>query len=149
MKISWGIKIIIVFAVFAAGIFTMVAVSMMNETDLVSENYYEQEIKYQDQIDLLNNSSHLNDKIIVTQERNEIMIDVSGLSETGKIDYEGDLFFYRSSDAGKDFNIPFDPDEKGIQKIGTKFFEKGYWKVSFKLRKGGEDFFIEKKIFVN
>ena len=58
-------------------------------------------------------------------------------------------FFYRSSDAGKDFNIPFDPDEKGIQKIGTKFFEKGYWKVSFKLRKGGEDFFIEKKIFVN
>ena len=93
MKISWGIKIIIVFAVFAAGIFTMVAVSMMNETDLVSENYYEQEIKYQDQIELLNNSSHLNDKIIVTQERNEIMIDVSGLSETGKIDYEGDLFF--------------------------------------------------------
>ncbi|MEZ4690202.1 MAG: hypothetical protein R3A12_08450 [Ignavibacteria bacterium] len=37
MKISWGIKIIITFAVFAAGIFTMVAVSMMNDTDLVSE----------------------------------------------------------------------------------------------------------------
>ena len=35
----------------------MVIVSMSRTTDLVSENYYEQEIKYQDQIDVLKRSA--------------------------------------------------------------------------------------------
>lgn len=149
MRISWGIKIIIIFAVFAAGVFTMVAVSMMNDTDLVSENYYEQEIKYQDQIDLLNKSSHLNESILFTQEGNDIILDVSGLTGSDDNKYEGGIFFYRGSDAKKDFDIKFNPDINGIQKIPAEKLDKGYWKVSLKLRKNNEDFFIEKKIFVN
>ena len=149
MKISWGIKIIITFAVFAAGIFTMVAVSMMNDTDLVSENYYEQEIKYQDQIDLLNKSAHLNESVILTQEGNELILNVSELKKEGDNPYEGKILFYRGSDAKKDFDIPFDPDANGIQKINSEKLAKGYWKVSLKLNKNGDEYFVEKKIFVN
>lgn len=149
MKISWGVKIIIVFAVFAAGIFSMVAVSMMNDTDLVNENYYEQEIKYQDQIDLLNKSVHLNERIFLTQEGNELILDVSGLQSSDGNNYEGSIFFYRGSDAKKDFDVKFNPDEKGIQKIDAVKLEKGYWKVRLKLKQNSEDYFVEKKIFVN
>lgn len=149
MKISWGVKIIITFAVFAAGVFTMVAVSMMNDTDLVSENYYEQEIKYQDQIDLLNKSAHLNESVILTQEGNELILNVSELEKEGENSYEGNILFYRGSDAKKDFDIPFNPDNNGIQKINAEKLAKGYWKVSLKLNKNGEDYFVEKKIFVN
>jgi hypothetical protein len=147
MKISWGVKIAILYSSFAIGIIIMVVISMNNDTDLVSENYYEQEIKYQDQIDKLESSVELDRRITIDQTGEFIILKISEFSPENK--YSGDVNFYRSSDAKKDFKIPFSPDNNGIQKIESAFLEKGKWKLNLILQNKGKDYFVSKDIFKN
>jgi hypothetical protein len=51
---SWGKGIILVFVVFVLGIGVLVYRSMTKNIDLVTTNYYEKELKYQEQIDKRN-----------------------------------------------------------------------------------------------
>ncbi|MCY7362389.1 MAG: FixH family protein [Ignavibacteria bacterium] len=147
MNISWGVKIIIVFALFTLGIITTVAISMSKNVDLVSSNYYEQEIKYQSHIDLLKNSADYKDKINAELNGNEIVIHFSELKNKGKI--SGEIIFYRTSDSKKDFKININPDSDGIQKINSSELDRGLWKLQFKLLNNNNNYFVEKNIFLN
>ena len=145
MKISWGIKIIISFVIFAAGIITMVAISMSSTTDLVSENYYEQEIKYQDRIDILNNSVELDRDIVIDSDRDGFLIKIS--DPQSRPDLKGEIHFYRTSDAAKDFKTEFNPDINGQQRIYSPELDKGLWKVILSLADGNRKYYVEKKVF--
>ena len=59
IKINWGAKIAMVYIGFMGLIATLVVGSMRQNTDLVSTNYYEQELKYQNLIDAGKNQSEL------------------------------------------------------------------------------------------
>lgn len=48
---NWGYKILVVYVVFVAGILFMVFKSSGEKTDLVTSDYYAQELKFQDKID--------------------------------------------------------------------------------------------------
>lgn len=144
MKISWGVKIILSFVIFAAGIIVMVIVSMSRTTDLVSENYYEQEIKYQDQIDLLKNSGELNKNISLSYSDNKLIFRTDHPKKL-----KGEIHFYRTSNAAKDFIIPYDADGAGEQTIPASNLEKGLWKVKLNLNDGKDKFYVEKSIFIN
>jgi hypothetical protein len=146
MKISWGIIIITIFTLFSAGIITMVAISMSKNTDLVSDNYYEQEIKYQKQIDLLKNSAEYRDKISASSEENEIVVNFSGIENKGNL--SGEMEFYRTSDAKKDFKINISPDSQGVQKINSDLMDRGLWKIKISIVSGGNNYFVEKNIFL-
>ena len=47
---NWGYKILLVYAVFIAGILFLVYKASSQKMDLVTPDYYEQELKYQSQI---------------------------------------------------------------------------------------------------
>lgn len=144
MKMSWGIKIILSFAIFATGILIMVIISMSKNVDLVSDNYYEQEIKYQDQIDVLRNSADLDKNISLNYSDNLILLKAEHPKKL-----QGEIHFYRTSNAAKDFVVPFDTDLNGEQKVSASNLEKGLWKVKLNLNDGKEKFFVEKSIFIN
>lgn len=147
MKINWGIKIIIAFAVFAAGIITMAAISISNNTELVSENYYEQEIKYQDRINAMKNSFSLADEIVMNVNNENAILINSGNNLPNGI--KGEIHFYRTSNARRDFTIDFKPGENGIQTVPSDDMEKGLWKVKFNLFDDKNKYFIEKNIIIN
>ena len=73
MKLSWGWKIMIVYGGFVILILSMVIASNRQHFDLVSKDYYEEEIAYQKVIDAGKNQSclsqplgiHANDKMVV------------------------------------------------------------------------------------
>lgn len=147
MKINWGFKILISYAVFAAGIITMAAISMSKNIDLVSDNYYEQEIKYQDQIDILNNSKLIDENINLYLKDNEILLMLTD-KEMFR-DIKGEIYFYRTSNAKKDFKVEFSPDDSGIQTISALNLEPGSWKVKISLYERDSKYFAEKNIFIN
>lgn len=124
----------------------MVAISMSKNTDLVSDNYYEQEIKYQKQIDLLKNSAEYRDKISASSEENEIVVNFSGIENKGNL--SGEMEFYRTSDAKKDFKINISPDSQGVQKINSDLMDRGLWKIKISIVSGGNNYFVEKNIFL-
>ena len=147
MKISWGIIVMLGFSLFAAGIIAMVSVSMTKNIDLVSDNYYEKGIKYQDQIDMNKNSAEFSDKIKTEIKDSGLLIEYS--EDLIKGNFSGEIKFYRSSDAKKDFKVNIETDEKGIQLIPVMNLDKGLWKVQFSFRKDNKNYFLEKSIFIN
>ncbi len=147
MKISWVIIVMLGFSLFAAGIIAMVSVSMTKNIDLVSDNYYEQGIKYQNQIDMKLNSAEFSDKIKTEIKDSGLLIEYS--EDLMKDNFSGEIKFYRSSDAKKDFKVNIETDEKGIQLIPVMNLDKGLWKVQFSFRKDNKNYFLEKSIFIN
>lgn len=147
MKISWGIKIILAFIVFAMGIGTMVGISMTKNIDLVTENYYEKELKYQDKIDMLNRTKALTDKITI--ENTSGIVKINFPSAYANEIITGTVNFYRAMDKKKDFKVELKKDASSIQKISTANMEKGNWKVEIMWKMQGKDYFCQSDIFVD
>ena len=143
---NWGIKIILSFIIFAAGVISMVAISISNNTDLVSDNYYEKEIKYQNEIDMMNRSAFLKDKIFSELSADEYT--VKSDDREFRKDLSGEIYFYRADDASKDFTVRLDLNNDGIQKIKTRDMKRGLWKVKFNLQHMSQNYIIERNLFL-
>ena len=59
MKLSWGYKIAFVYIIFVAGIGFLVFKASSQKFDLVTKDYYDQELKYQEVIDQAANTAML------------------------------------------------------------------------------------------
>lgn len=101
MKLNWGIGITVVYIMFIGGIMFMVMLSGRQKIDLVTEDYYEQEIKYQERIDQAGRSAALSEKVLVALKGNSLEIrfpsEFAGKSISGK------ALLYYPADIKKDF----------------------------------------------
>lgn len=140
---NWGKGIIIVFVIFFAGMAFMAYKSMTRDIDLVAPNYYEKEIKYQDQIDKINSTSRLKEKLKIETTGGSLVIsypDISGLN--------GEISFYRPSDAKRDFKLPIEAGKDNKQIINTQTLLKGLWRVQVSWNAGVQNYYSEEKIMI-
>lgn len=145
-KSSWRLFVILPMIIFAAGMTLMAVISMTRDIDLVADNYYEKELKYQQQIDMQKNSVELDKVIAVQCENGTAVISTSDKKFTeGK---SGEINFYRPSDASKDFKISFMPDESGKQTVSRAQLVKGLWKVKLNLSDAERSYVVEKILYM-
>ena len=99
---NWGKSIIVVYTIFVIGIVFLVYKSSQQKIDLVDADYYQQEIRFQKEIDDSQNANthHFSAKIVIEDGRECIVVD----SLSGKI-LEGDAQFYCPSDSKKDVKM--------------------------------------------
>ena len=71
---NWGNKILIGFLTFVIGISSLVYIAMKQSNEVIDDNYYESELKYQDKIDASKNLALLAEKLIVINNENELAI---------------------------------------------------------------------------
>lgn len=140
---NWGKGIVIVFVIFGLGMAFMAYKAVTKNIDLVSKNYYEKEIKYQDQIDKINNTGGLIENLKFDNTEAGIVITYPNMSGL-----KGEISFYRPSDAKKDFKIPVEYGKDNRQVISTQTLQKGLWKVQVNWNAGGVDYYTEGKIMV-
>lgn len=141
---SWGKGIILVFTVFMIGIGVMVYKSMTKNIDLVSNNYYEKELKYQDQINKINNTKSLAQGVKIETNSGAVIITYPGNS--GKV--TGEVSFYKPSDAKNDFKINVASGSDLKQIISTEKLTKGLWKVQVNWAMDGKEYFNEEKVMI-
>lgn len=141
---SWGKGIILVFAVFMIGIGVMVYKSMTKNIDLVSQNYYEKELKYQEQINKINNTNSLQEGLIIEYNGNQIIINYPA----DKNNISGEISFYKPSDAKDDFKVNVEPGSDMKQVFITEKLTKGLWKVQVNWVMDGKDYFNEEKVMI-
>lgn len=141
---SWGKGIIFVFAVFMLGIGVMVYKSMTKNVDLVSKDYYENELKYQEQINKINNTNSLKESLKLEYNGRSIIIKYP--ANRSKI--SGEISFYKPSDAKNDFKANVVPDSDMKQVFDTGKLSKGLWKVQINWNMDGKDYFNEEKIMI-
>jgi len=143
---SWGNKIVIVFLLFAGLIFTLVYKATNTKYDLVSKDYYKDELRYQDKIDGLNNANKLSG-ISISQDVNELVLDLP-IEMKGSVS-EGEIWFYRNNDASKDRKIPLQTDAFGRQRIMKNTIAKGNYQLKLNWRSGGNLYYSEQNLTIN
>jgi hypothetical protein len=123
---SWGNKLIIVFIVFAALMATLVYKATQAKFELVSKDYYQDELRYQDKIDGAANAA-LEAPISIQVNDEIISIEFPDAQKNANI--TGEAWFYCSVDATKDKRFVLSVDSTGIQRIERKGLQKGDYQV--------------------
>jgi nitrogen fixation protein FixH len=137
----WGKGILISIIIFLAGTAFMVVIAFNSPTDLVIKNYYEKGVKYQEQIDRINRTNALAEKVNFEFTGNGLHIKLPKQFSPDKI--KGEVSFYRPSDAKEDMNIPLTTDDSGTMFISTERLERGFWKAELNWSAEGKDYFKE------
>lgn len=143
---SWGWKIVFVYSAFVVMTLSMVIYFMGHKVDLVAEDYYKQEIEYQQQIDKMSNSKSLKEPIGFEFSYTQRTVKLNFPSGDLQNGLKGNIHFYRPSDSSLDRQIEVKPDENGEQLISVSSLNKGLWKVRISWTAAGTAYFDEKVI---
>jgi hypothetical protein len=144
---SWGWRIFFVFIVFVVFILFMVFKAVKQDFHLVTDDYYEKEIRYQGEIDRIRNARTLKQQILIEYQpaMNQVRLTYP---EDQKDAIKGKIYFFRPSDSGEDQEFIIEPDEDGIQIIRVKSFKKGLWQLKISWAYGSMNYQEEKNLIL-
>ena len=139
---SWGKGITIAFITFAVFIGALVTVCVRQDISLVSKNYYDEELKYQDQIDQMNNAAAL-------AERPSMLIRDGYLEvwfgEFAKFE-EGELILTRPSDARYDAKFTVSLGSDSVRMFDLSRYPAGRYNTILKWQANGKEFLSKESI---
>jgi hypothetical protein len=142
MKISWGHKIAAVYLIFVAGILFLVFKANNENYDLVTENYYEEELKFQNVIDQKERASSLSALPEINVENGELIIQFP--QELAGKELKGELYLYRPSDAKKDIRKPF-TIKGSYMKMAIPTINPGLYDIKLSWQTDGQSYLHEQK----
>jgi hypothetical protein len=143
---SWGYRVTIIVLGFVAFMTFMVVQAFRQDFDLVAEDYYARELKFQDQIDKQTNHNQLNDPISCTVLDEHLILAFP--SELSDQTIQGELYFFRPSDAGKDVKMAIATNPGGIQLVDRNLLSQGYYRLQIDYSAGGSKYYSEKVISI-
>jgi len=112
-----------------------------NPSVMVSNNYYEQELKYQDLIDARANAQSFNDSLLLIKNQGEVLFkipkELNGLMQNLKIE------LYNTSDDKKDKNFVLQKNEEGIYKVNTSTWGSGNYLLKLHFTSGAKNYYKE------
>lgn len=139
MKISWGTGIWAFYGLFVLMIITLVGMSVSQKIDLVTDNYYEEELIYQGRIDKIAHAKQLavplKWEVVAEGIKIQFPTDMKGVS--------GEVNFYCPSDKGKDFKVTIQPDASGSQFVSTQKAAAGRYKMQIDWQAKGVGYWNE------
>ncbi|WP_026953458.1 FixH family protein [Algoriphagus mannitolivorans] len=138
---DWGKGILLTIIGFVAFIMTLVIISVkQDDIHLVTENYYEKEIKYQEQIDREKLAAGLGREVL----------EFDGSTKTIFLDLpvgsKGNLQLFRPSDARLDQKLPLEITTQGKTAVPIQNLKPGYWRIQLTWEENGVEYYEEKKI---
>ena len=107
MKFNWGTGIVLAFAAFIAFILYFVVLSTRDPAsnhDLVTEDYYRKELKYQEDLDASQNLKEIDGEVNASITDQGLLIEFPGSMDPKKI--RGTVSLYRPSNKQLDFETP-------------------------------------------
>jgi hypothetical protein len=143
---NWGWKIVVLYSAFVVMTLSMVVYFMRQKVDLVADDYYKQEIEYQDQIDKISNAKALKEPIGYGYDMKNRTIKLSFPQAHLTQELRGKINFYRPANADEDKEFDIRPEASGAQIISVSDLNKGLWKIKIYWTAGGKEFFDEKVV---
>lgn len=110
--------------------------------DLVTEEYYKQELAFQDKLDRETNSLNLLSNVRASVENEGLVI--SFPENLNYQDVKGSIFLYRPSDKEMDFSIPIKLKAHQMM-IPAKHLKEGRWNVEIEWSYLGESYYFKKE----
>lgn len=144
MKISWGHKILFVYLGFVIGIMVLVFLANQQKFDLVTPNYYDAELKFQNVIDQEQRVTELSAPPKIAHSVNSVSIQLP--DEFLDRNVTGELYLYRPSDASKDLKANFETT-KSLVEVSFKNNLSGAYELKLSWQADGKTYYNEQRIF--
>lgn len=140
--ISWGWGIAVVYSLFLIVAIGSAIFTANLDYFLVSEDYYQEGIEFQTQIDKVNRTIDLEESVNwkYDPELHLVQFEYPENLSSGKI------VFYRPSNSNLDRFVKIVKDENNLQKIKIGTWQKGFWKIKVDWKMNGELFYNEGSI---
>ncbi len=142
MRFNWGTGITIGIVLFMAFILFMVFKATQTDSDLNAENYYEQEMAYQERIDAIANAAPFKNEVDVQQIEGGLEI-----TYPAELVEEGTVHLFRPDNAGLDVWQDMNPTLGKIL-IDQSKTVPGRYDVRLSWKQDGALFFIEKSVVI-
>jgi len=141
---NWGLKITLLYVGFVAMILTLVFKASGEKVDLVTKDYYAQELKHQGKMEATARVLTIKDqiKVGVASEFLTIQLPLTVVPESGNVG------IYRPSDSSQDKTYKLGLDANGAQSISTKGWQMGYYKINISWNKKGQEYLFEDTFFI-
>ena len=146
MKINWGTGIVIAFVLFIA--FIMYFVFRMNtdvnaDHELVTDDYYEKELAYQNEIDSQNAALESGAKLEVKKDEKGLYLVFPKTYDAKEV--TGKVSLYRPSNRHLDFDLPISLSNTHLLIPDNRLVD-GRWDITVKWNYKGKTFLHKEKI---
>lgn len=146
MKINWGTGIVLAFIGFIAFIMYFVVSMMTNDKydhDLVTDDYYKQELEYQKDIDKETNAKELAENISYKRTKEGLQINFPSDLEPENI--KGKVFLYRPSNKQLDFETIISLSKSHLL-IPDSSLVDGRWNIKVDWQYRGKSYLFKEAI---
>ncbi|HMQ48675.1 MAG TPA: FixH family protein [Saprospiraceae bacterium] len=141
MKFNWGTGIALFFTVFVVSLVYQVYKSTQYDNSLVSDEYYADDLKYQEHYNKLLNTQSLRENLAFNYEAPAQAISLVFPSDA--IPENGEILFFCPSDSKSDFSTSIQVNESHEQVISTQGMKSGLWKIKVDWQANGKSYFKE------
>jgi hypothetical protein len=137
-----GKWIIVAFILFAAFMATLVTICLRQDVSLVSKNYYQEELKYQEQIHRLNNAENLREKPAIKMSADKVTVVFPGVDQpvTGRLT----LFCPSDETMDRNFNI----SSKATQVFDLIGAKKGMYHIRLTWRTQEKEYYQDEIVYI-
>ena len=146
MKLNWGAGIAILYSGFVAMILVLVGMSASQKIDLVTDNYYAEELRFQDKINKTKRAKALEDPL--TWEVNEKGIAIHYPKSFPEETLSGKVNLYCPSDDSKDMFFKVS-SKNNMQFIPSSELADGRYYLQIDWKNGEETYWNEDLIVIN
>ncbi len=144
MKMNWGTGLAITIGAFMLMILLFVFGASKLQTELVSDNYYEKEIKFQETIDKQKNTNALEGNFEILGTVKSVKINLPKDLEGQEI--EGTISLYRPSSEMLDFEVKAENSMEQV--IESENLVAGKWTISIDITADGKGYYYEEKVYL-
>lgn len=145
-SMSWGTKIFILYGGFVALIAFLVVSSMRQNVDLVTEDYYQQELQYQTRIDQTDAAikSGFSPAIVV----NDSHVNIVFPDTVRSLGVAGEVVFYRPDNKALDYSENISLDNTGKMSLARSNFSTGMYQAKILWQSSGKDYYYESTVHI-
>ena len=144
----WPFAIMAFFAVLISCIVAFIIFATRNKMELVHPNYYEDEMRFQQQIDRVKRTRALPAGVAAAYDASQGTITLSLPPEHARLAASGRIELYRPSDAKLDRHLPLALNAEGTQRVDVTAMRSGLWKLRVHWKAGGDEFFFDQTLLI-
>ncbi len=148
-KFNWGFGIAALYIAFALGILFLVYKCTQHPVDLVSADYYNKEIKFQQQYDKEQNATALATPLQLNVHVENKSVELNFPTAANTTVLKGTIYFMRPDNSADDKTISIAANDAHNQSIDYSSWKKGLYRVEVNWNDGLKDYYKQSFIKLN
>lgn len=141
---NWGKWIVVSFLLFIGFMAVIVTISMKRDVNLVSNQYYHDDLIYQSQLQRKNNTETLSQKPVFAITSDQLKVAFPGKHQIDN----GNVVVFRPSNSKLDQNFALSTSSDSVQVFALQPLEKGAYRIKMTWSSEGKEFYIEKFVVI-